>query len=74
MADVDQAPPGVDFPLNYEEWFAENGEAAGETKTAAPGTYTDGTSTIIIGEDSTFVMTTPGQNMEGQEFELIRKN
>ena len=70
MADVDQAPPGVDFPLNYEEWFAENGEAAGETKTAAPGTYTDGTRTIIIGEDSTFVMTTPGQNMEGQEFEL----
>jgi len=75
-ADVDQAPPGVVFPLAYEEWFAQNGgeQAKDEkVKVAAPGTYTDGTNTMVIEEDNTFVLTTIGKNMEGQEFALTVK-
>lgn len=71
-AAVDQAPPGVVFPLTYEAWFAENGTAA-QPKKAVPGTYTDGTSTMTLEEDGTFVITTVGQNMEGAEFTLTVK-
>ena len=75
-ADVDQAPPGVVFPMAYEEWFAQNGAELPkneEVKVAAPGTYTDGTNTMVIEEDNKFVLTTIGQNMEGQEFALTVK-
>ena len=40
--DVDQAPSGVQFPMTYDAWYAENGasgEASGDTSEAAYQAY-----------------------------------
>lgn len=55
----------------YEAMNAEGGEE--ESEGVKPGTYTNGTSTMEIAEDMTFVMTTPGQNLDGAEFALTVK-
>lgn len=47
-----------------------SGEASAEAGAVIPGTYTDGTCTLIIAEDMTFTMDKTGQNMDGAEFVL----
>lgn len=44
--------------------------AAGTAKGVVPGTYTDGTLTLIIADDMTFTMDKTGQNMDGADFVL----
>lgn len=44
--------------------------AAGTSKGVVPGTYTDGTLTLIIADDMTFSMDKTGENMDGAAFVL----
>ena len=44
--------------------------AAGAAKGVVPGTYTDGTLTLIIADDMTFSLDKTGQNMDGADFVL----
>ncbi len=44
--------------------------ASGEAGAVAPGTYTDGATTLIIAEDMTFTAEMAGENMDGGAFVL----
>ena len=44
--------------------------AAGAAKGVVPGTYTDGTLTLVIADDMTFSMDKTGENMDGAAFVL----
>ena len=47
-----------------------SGEPSGEAGAVKPGTYTDGSQTLVINDDLTFTMDQIGQNMEGADFVL----
>ena len=47
-----------------------SGDPSAEAGAVKPGTYTDGTQTLVINDDLTFTMDQIGQNMEGAEFVL----